>query len=248
MKERENFATSIISATNFRIEISVTDNLDNSIFNYPLTVDILVPTTWQSAEVSQGNNSSTLSTFTSGGNTYVRTQVIPDGGNVVITNGSNVYTLSGTVKYYNSSLTPVKNVTIKLKDSNNSTQTTVTDSSGNYSFTNLTSGNYTFTVTKMDGWGGVNAADALLASKYYTNTTTLDQMQLAAGDVNNDGVINAADALLMMKRYANLISSFSIPDWIFSPSTTTVTITNQNVVKNITGIVAGNVTKSFIPY
>ena len=85
IKERENFSSSIISATNSKIEISVTDTLDNNIFNYPLTVDILVPSTWQNVVVKQGSDSSTISTFSTGGNTYVRANVIPDGGTVVLT-------------------------------------------------------------------------------------------------------------------------------------------------------------------
>lgn len=248
IKERESFSSTIVTSTDSRIELNVTDTLDNTIFNYPLTVDILVPSSWQTVSVIQGSSSTTLTTFKSGANNYVRASVMPDGGNVVLTtNIVNSYTLSGTVNYDNTSSTSLKDVSIELKDSNNVVNTTSTDSIGNYSFTNLTSGDYTLIVSKIGGWGGVNAADALLAAKYFTSSATLDSLQLAAGDVDNSGNINAADALLILRRYVNLISSFSIQDWIFSPATTTISITNQNVVKNFKGIAAGNVTRSYIP-
>ncbi len=85
IKERENFVSNIVNSTNSKIELSVTDNLNDTIFNYPLTVDIEVPAGWQKVSFSQGNNTLTLSTFQSGAYTYVRTNLIPDGGNVVLT-------------------------------------------------------------------------------------------------------------------------------------------------------------------
>jgi peptidoglycan/xylan/chitin deacetylase (PgdA/CDA1 family) len=247
MKERENFASTIIAASSSRIELNVTDNLNDSIFNYPLTVDIQVPSNWKSVVISQGSNQTTQSTFTSGTSTLVRTDVIPDGGSLILTNSANLYTISGKVTYPNTSSSPIKDVAIALKDSNNAIETTITDSSGNYSFTNLTPGNYTITASKTGGWGGANAADALLDAKYYTNSITFDQYQIAAGDVDNNGIINSTDALLILKRYTGLILSFSIPDWIFNPSSSMISITNQDVVKNIIGITAGNVSKSYIP-
>ncbi len=85
IKERENFSSDIVSVTDSRIELNFTDNLDDNIFNYPLTVDVLVPSTWQNVVVKQGSNSSTVSTFMSGGNNYIRANVVPDGGTVVLT-------------------------------------------------------------------------------------------------------------------------------------------------------------------
>jgi len=86
MKERENFVSSIVSSDTNRIELNVTDTLDNSIFNYPLTVDIIVPSNWDTVRVTQGGKSSTVFAFAFGGNTYVRANVIPDAGDVVLTN------------------------------------------------------------------------------------------------------------------------------------------------------------------
>ena len=85
IKERENFESNIIMASADTVKLNFTDNLDDNIFNYPLTVDILVPSTWQKVVVKQGINSSTVSTFISGGNNYIRTNVILDGGTVVLT-------------------------------------------------------------------------------------------------------------------------------------------------------------------
>ncbi len=247
MKERENFSSSVIASTNSRIELNVTDNLDDSIFDYPLTVDIQVPSGWQNVKINQGTDTASAATFISGGNTFVRTDVIPDAGNVILTNVNALFALNGKVTYDNSSSTPLRNVTLKLKDSNNIVQTSVTDSLGNYSFANLPAGNYTLTVSKTDNWGGVNATDALLVLKYFTNSVTFDQLQLTAGDVDSNGVINATDALLMVRRYAGLISSFGIPDWLFNSLSSTIVISNQNVIKNIQAIAAGEVNKSYIP-
>lgn len=247
IKERENFTSSVIASTDSRIELNVTDNLDDSIFNYPLTVDIQVPSGWQDVKIMQGTDTTSAVAFISGGNTFVRTNVVPDAGNVILTNASSLFALSGKVTYDNTSSTPLKNVTLEIKDVNNIHQTTVTDSLGNYSFTNLPVGSYTLTVSKTGNWGGVNAADALIDLKYFTNSVTFDQLQIAAGDVDNNGIINAADALLMVRRYAGLISSFTISDWLFDSMNSAIIISNQDVIKNIKGIAAGDVSKSYIP-
>jgi peptidoglycan/xylan/chitin deacetylase (PgdA/CDA1 family) len=84
MKEREQFHYSITLQTATQIQISVTDNLSNQIYNYPLTVDITVPSNWQWAIVTQGSVKDTIKTFISGANTYVRTYVIPDGGTLIL--------------------------------------------------------------------------------------------------------------------------------------------------------------------
>ena len=67
------------------IELNFTDTLVDSIFNYPLTVDILVPLKWNTIEGTQGSNTLSITKFSSGGNTYIRTNIIPDGGTVVLT-------------------------------------------------------------------------------------------------------------------------------------------------------------------
>ncbi len=248
IKERENFSSYIVSSSPSSLELQVTDNLADSIFNYPLTVDVQVPAGWTTVNFSQGILNQTVSAFSAGNNRYVRVNIIPDGGNVVLVNaGANLFALSGQVTYGNALSTPLKNVTIKIKDSNNIEQTTVTDNAGNYSFVNLAAGDYTININKTDGWGGVNSADALLAVKYFTNSVSLSPLQIAGADVDNNQIINAADALLILKRYANLISAFNIPDWIFSSQGSVITIADQNIIKNIQGIAAGNVTGSYIP-
>ncbi len=249
IKERENFSSSIIASANTRIELQVTDGLDDSIFNFPLTVDIEVPSGWTSVKFLQGTINKEVNTFTNYGNTFVRVNVIPDGGNVILENSAatTYYTLSGKITYDNDSSTPLKNVTVKLKDSNGVEISTISDNNGNYLFSNLVAGTYTLSFNKLDGWGGVNATDALLAVKYFSNSITLSSLQIESGDVDKNGVINATDALLMVRRYANLISGFSIPDWIFSAQNNSIQITNADVQENIQAIAAGDISRSFVP-
>lgn len=249
IKERENFSSSIIVSNNSEIELDVDDGLDDTIFNLPLTVDIEVPAGWASVNFTHGSTTRTVNTFTSVGQTFVRLDIVPDGENVILQNNASTtyYTLSGNISYDNDSTPPMANVTVKLKDSNGAETTTVSDNTGAYSFSNLTAGTYTLSLVKSDSWGGVNATDALLAVKYFANSITLSPLQVAAADVDSNGAVNATDALLMVKRYANQISSFKIPDWIFSAQNSQVQITDANVQQNIQAIAAGDVSRSYTP-
>jgi peptidoglycan/xylan/chitin deacetylase (PgdA/CDA1 family) len=84
MREREEFKYSIIWQTTTQILINATDNLSNTIYNYPLTVDITVPPDWKAVIGIQGSRKETVITFIAGANTYVRMHVIPDGGILIL--------------------------------------------------------------------------------------------------------------------------------------------------------------------
>jgi len=250
IKERENFNSVTILATNTQIKFDVTDGLDDAIYNYPLTVDVVVPSGWQSVQFIQGNNTQTVNTFVNANVNYVRVNVIPDGGEITLNDMANpvvLYSFSGNISYDNTSSSPLKNVTVKLKNSSGQEFTAVSDANGNYQITNLGVGTYDLSLSKTGSWGGSDATDALLSVRYYLNLTTLDTLPRLAADVDNNGLINAADALLMVRRYAGLITTFSVPDWIFDSQNITIEITDKNVVKNMRGIAAGDVNRLYIP-
>ena len=62
------------------IEIIVTDELDNDIYNYPLTVKTKVPASWAKADFIQGERTEVLTSFVEDGETYVYAHVVPDSG------------------------------------------------------------------------------------------------------------------------------------------------------------------------
>jgi peptidoglycan/xylan/chitin deacetylase (PgdA/CDA1 family)/phage anti-repressor protein len=84
MKEREQFQYNITLQTATQIKINATDTLNNQIYNYPLTVDISVPSTWEWAIIIQGSRTDTIKTLIAGDSAYVRTYVIPDGGILIL--------------------------------------------------------------------------------------------------------------------------------------------------------------------
>lgn len=84
MKEREHFQYNISSITETQIQINPTDNLNNQIYNYPLTIDITVPPDWKAAIVTQGSNVNTINTTIAGVDTFIRTYVIPNGGPLIL--------------------------------------------------------------------------------------------------------------------------------------------------------------------
>jgi peptidoglycan/xylan/chitin deacetylase (PgdA/CDA1 family) len=84
MKEREQFQYNITIQTDTQIQINATDNLNDLIYNYPLTVDITVPPDWESAFVIQGSRKDSVYTIFAGNNAFVRTKIIPDGGILIL--------------------------------------------------------------------------------------------------------------------------------------------------------------------
>jgi len=84
IKERESFYYNILSQNNEVIEIEVSDNLIDEIYDYPLTAYITVPPHWNFILLEQGSRTAVLESFTMDTSTVVMGKVIPDGGNVRI--------------------------------------------------------------------------------------------------------------------------------------------------------------------
>jgi hypothetical protein len=162
------------------------------------------------------------------------------------------YTVSGKVTYGALTGKALANVKVSLKKDGVAVAPDVTtDATGTYSYANLPQGTYSISFSKTDEWGGVNAADALVVSRYVAykdapgSKDTLDAIQLLAADVDANGQVNNTDALRILYRYVGRtdVVAFVKPDWVFlSPAT--VTLTNANVVNNVLALATGDVNKS----
>ncbi|MDD5609415.1 MAG: T9SS type A sorting domain-containing protein, partial [Ignavibacterium sp.] len=85
IKEREAAAYQILTSNNQLIEINVTDNLDNEIYNYPLTSYVKIPESWHYVRVQQNTRIDTLPTLLDNSVRKVLLNVIPDKGLLNIT-------------------------------------------------------------------------------------------------------------------------------------------------------------------
>ena len=70
----------LLMADEDQIKLNVTDNLDDEIFNYPLTSFITVPADWNFVLMLQGDRIDTLTAFNKDSSKVVMAEVIPDGG------------------------------------------------------------------------------------------------------------------------------------------------------------------------
>jgi hypothetical protein len=165
---------------------------------------------------------------------------------VTLLESSPSYTISGLLQYDNTAGTPVVNSTVRLLGTGgNVLQTTTTNATGQYTFSNVPSGSYSVSALSARPWGGVSSADALLITRQFNNTINLSGLRLVSADVNGSNSISSADALLVSRRVAGLISSFSAGDWKFE--TVPVNVINANITQNIRGICVGDVNASYQP-
>lgn len=85
IKERENASYEIVNSSNQLIEINVSDNLDNSIYNYPLSAYVKIPDSWNYVRTEQNGIIDTLTTTSTDSGRITLIKVVPDNGTLKIT-------------------------------------------------------------------------------------------------------------------------------------------------------------------
>lgn len=71
-----------------RFTLSVTDQMDDALFEYPLTVKLRVPDGWTDATVTQGDRVRAAAIVEHDGKTFALAPVVPDAGDAVVTEGA----------------------------------------------------------------------------------------------------------------------------------------------------------------
>jgi len=85
IRERNAASVSQISETEDSIEVSVTDTLDNSYYNCPITVRRPLPEGWASAVAIQNGITLTSKVVEVNSVKYIMFDVVPDGGDILLT-------------------------------------------------------------------------------------------------------------------------------------------------------------------
>jgi peptidoglycan/xylan/chitin deacetylase (PgdA/CDA1 family) len=85
IRERNDVSVEETSHSDNSIILKVTDTLDNEIYNYPLTLRRPLPDGWTGAKISQNGHSADATVAEIESNKYIMFDIIPDGGEVVLT-------------------------------------------------------------------------------------------------------------------------------------------------------------------
>jgi oligosaccharide reducing-end xylanase len=84
IKERESATLSLISSSQDQIVLNLTDTLDDSIFDEPLTIRSEVPSDWTTVRVQQGANAIPVTPVVEGTKSVVYYPALPDGGLITL--------------------------------------------------------------------------------------------------------------------------------------------------------------------
>ena len=85
-KERVNATLAEVSSSSSQIVLSLTDTLDDTIYDRPLTVRTEVPAGWSTMDVQQGGGAvTTIDSVLEGTTRVIYFAAVPDGGNITIT-------------------------------------------------------------------------------------------------------------------------------------------------------------------
>ena len=84
MREAQAASVSTKSESD-KITVTLTDTLDDEIYNYALTVEVIVPDSWAGVKVTQGESVSYAKAFERDGKWIVYVDVVPDAGDAVLT-------------------------------------------------------------------------------------------------------------------------------------------------------------------
>lgn len=160
--------------------------------------------------------------------------------------------ISGTISYCsNPTPGPVPNVTLAL--SGTMSGSTVSDSSGNYTFSSLVSGgSYTVTPSKnalTPGAQGITTIDVVAAQRHFLNLgTPLSGCRLTAADVNNDAAVNTVDVIAIQRFFLGLSTGIAnVGKYQFTPANRSYSgIVVDQTGQNYDALVLGDVTAPFV--
>ncbi|MCX6272946.1 MAG: dockerin type I domain-containing protein [Bacteroidetes bacterium] len=156
------------------------------------------------------------------------------------------HSINGSVSYCNETGTPMNNTNINLLLNGQSVNQTISDQTGQFSFTGTPCETYTFSCSTTKPFGGVNSSDALSILKHFVQITTLTGISRKAADINGDGAVNATDALMVQRRFVGLLCCFPIGDWVWDYSPIPLVLSSDMSV-NITAACTGDVNCSYVP-
>lgn len=157
--------------------------------------------------------------------------------------------ISGRLTYANGS-TPGKNVTITLTGpAGFTTQTTTTDTNGDYSFAGVPLGSdYTVTPSKTGDVNGLESFDAAFAARYVAGLDIPTANQRIAADADGDGLLTSLDAALIARRAAGLPGFGIVGTWKFSPANRTYApLSVEQTGQNFTAILVGDTSGDWTP-
>lgn len=87
-RERENATLNIVSVSGTEIRFALTDTLDDTLFDFPLTVKIRVDSAWGAVSATQNGSSVPVELVENGGNKYALVKAVPDRGETVLQQGA----------------------------------------------------------------------------------------------------------------------------------------------------------------
>ncbi len=97
IKERNALSISETTVNADSIRITPTDNLDNSVYNVPVTVRRQLPSGWQNGRVRSGSAIVPSAIVTDNGTSYIQFDVIPDNGVYTLANADKSSENPGTI-------------------------------------------------------------------------------------------------------------------------------------------------------
>jgi hypothetical protein len=83
-QERDKATLSVTLHTGNEIKYTLTDEMDDALFNYPLTVKVKIEPSWQNVTALQNGDALPIEELVDGSNKYVLIQTVPDKGEVTV--------------------------------------------------------------------------------------------------------------------------------------------------------------------
>jgi hypothetical protein len=158
-----------------------------------------------------------------------------------------IFSVNGYLTYNNTSNSALRGVKIYLKNTLNVTlDSTVTNNSGYFQFSNLANGKYKLLASTDKNPGGMDLADALMINKYYIKLyNTSDTLKITSADVTSNKKVSPDDAFAINRFYIKLINSFPAGKWVFAKPVFVIDCENTSV--NFKGICVGDFNASYNP-